>query len=151
MPFDLTLVESSQYRIRYLAIVPAVPLAPNVGIVPNRPPTGTGLRTDTRSSFRGSALNQLVSTPVTNQTDARRLFNGDGLTARLDLEIPRGHLRVSPLTSTIVLKMDWAIDADEGSILDPQSAGFAIIVVRSPGVQGQMAYVDLYYSHTFQR
>lgn len=156
MALLFTLLEVTPYRLRYLANATGSDNNPQSGLIVNRnlpPGPNVGdLRFDSRI-WRNFPIHYLVSTLVVNQTDARRIMQGDGLISTSDIEGIRAHIYVTSLTSNFTAI--WSCDVNEGAAAgDPQSAGFSVIIVNAPGGQGgaqQFAWVDIDFQHTFDR
>lgn len=143
-----SLVEATPFRVRYLMTAsgqPGTTVLPNANIVGINP----DLRNDARGGVAGvESLFNVLSTPVANAAEARRVMFGD-LTSPTPA-LPDGlHARV-----TITPRTDakaWSVDADEGANAgDAPSAGFPVLVVLIPdNVAGtEEAYLDIHVDHT---
>lgn len=150
MPIVFTAVEITPYRLLYRVTTVAQEVGPLSGIITNRTPPGTGLRTDS-GLYSHSPLNDLVSTPTPTTTDARRVLLGNTQITNASIEFPRLKLSITARSQPAGNAL-WSANAVEGAAAgDALSAGFAVIVVGAPNTDGLIGYVDLHFKHTYQR
>lgn len=147
------LVDATPYRLRYLCTVVggAQPV-----VLPNAAGATPDLRTDADAATPGSARNPLlevVSTPVTNQAEARRVMLGEQGLPAASRKL-RAYCRMQPRRAAGVAFVNWIVDANEGAAAgDPGSAGFPVLVVdvSDVGQVGALAYLDIFAAHTHDR
>jgi hypothetical protein len=110
----------------------------NGGVVPD-------LQSDSLTPFQ-TQINGLVATPVSNQADARKLLNGEGLfSVAGDLAIPRGHIRVTPRTGAAA----WSADANWDGVGPPGNA--QIEIAYGGGAVGDSCYIEFQYMQSIDR
>lgn len=146
MAIAITLVESTQHRLRYLLADDGEATAgPGLGTIENADGATPDLRTDAHDD---TPIDKLVSTPCANDAAAHALLEGYGLTDDPNEVIPRAHIELTPKNNIGAVGAIWAAAAAEGA---GDSNGYAIINIQGPNVNLSLCYLDVIFEHSQTR
>lgn len=145
MAITFALIESTAYRLRYLATNSSSPLGGN-GVIPNdggaTPDLRTDLATDPSGPLRAIVRARLdgigtVPAGALTQGQARAIFNSDNTVSVGNDLVPRAIITVMPRSGTAT----WVIDADVDVQGDP------VISITSTVAAG-VAVIDFHARHS---
>ncbi len=152
-PITFTLVEATPYRLIYSVTGGTGPT-----VLPNAGAATPDLRTDAAAATPGSGRNpilEVVSTPVADQAEARRVLLGENLVAAPPASrILRAHVTFTQFDSNgQTVFANWSVDADEGAAAgSAPSAGFSVLIIdESAGEEAMTGLLDIFVAHTYDR